>query len=61
MSNYKRKGHRGRHKRRGITYNQAMRICGNSVSKQRYFGASTPDKIHVSASQRNRIDLTILD
>lgn len=53
MANYKRKGHRGRHKRRGITYNQSMRVCGNSVSKQRWFGAKNPNVIHVSRRNRN--------
>ena len=58
---YKRKGHRGVHKRRGITYNQSCRVCGNSESKQRYFGDGRPANVHIAAQKRNRIDASEMD
>ena len=50
---YKRKGHRGRHKR-NVMDNQGSRLAGNSVSKQTFFGRARPDMVHVSKSQRNK-------
>jgi hypothetical protein len=53
MANYKRKGHRGRHKR-NVMDNQSCRKCGNSQSKQAYWG--NYKHAHVSKSQRNVSD-----
>lgn len=46
---YKRKAHRGRHKRNTMD-NQAMRFCGNSQSK------TWNGKGHTSKTQRNRVN-----
>ena len=49
--NHKRKGHRGRHKK-NTQDNQAVRVAGNSVSKQLYRGGSYK-KLHLAPTKRN--------
>lgn len=46
--NYKRKGHRGRHKQ-NVMDNQGSRVCGNSAGKERW---GYRNGAHLSASQR---------
>lgn len=56
--NYKRKGHRGRHKKNTMD-NQSVRFAGNSISKQAYYGKIK--NIHTSKSQRNNINIEDMD
>lgn len=54
MSNYKRKGHRGRNKK-NVMDNQAVRVAGNSAKKGAYYGGGMKN-VHRSKSQRNVVN-----